>query len=55
MTQGHGERLSRKQEQAVAALLEHATIRAAAAAVPVHERTLRQWMRAPAFAAALKR
>src|SRR5581483_11271263 len=55
MTQGHGERLSRKQEQAVAALLEHATIRAAAAAVPVHERTLRQWMRAPAFAAAYRR
>jgi hypothetical protein len=49
---GHGEKLSRKQEQAIVALLQHATIRAAAAAVPVNERTLRAWMRDPAFAAA---
>jgi hypothetical protein len=49
MAKGHGEKLTRKQEQAVAALLQHATIRAAAAAVPVNERTLREWMRTPAF------
>ena len=52
MANGHGEKLSRKQEQAIVALLQHATIRAAAAAVPVNERTLRAWMRDPAFAAA---
>lgn len=52
MAKGHGERLSRKQEQSVAALLQYATIRDAAAAIPVNERTLRQWMRDPSFDAA---
>jgi hypothetical protein len=54
VAKGHGEKLTRKQEQAVAALLEQPTIRAAAAAVPVNERTLRAWMRDPAFAAAYR-
>jgi len=39
---GHGEKLSRKAEQAIAALLEHATIKAAAKACHVAERTLRR-------------
>ena len=41
---GHGEKLSRKAEQAIAALLEHATIKAAAKACDVAERTLRRWL-----------
>jgi hypothetical protein len=49
---GHGERLSRKREEAVAALLTHRTLAAAAEAVGVHERTLREWLRDPAFDAA---
>src|SRR5688572_27719597 len=40
---GHGERLSRKQEQAVVALLEQPTLGQAAAAVGVNEKTLRSW------------
>jgi len=54
MAKGHGERLSRKKEQAICALLQHTTIRAAAAAVPVNERTLRQWMRDRSFDAAYR-
>jgi len=46
---GHGERLSRKQEQAVLALLEHATLKQAAAAIKVNEKTLRGWLKIPAF------
>jgi hypothetical protein len=55
MATGHGEKLARKQEQAVASLLQHATVRAAAAAVPINERTLREWMRHADFAAAYHR
>jgi hypothetical protein len=44
--------LSRKREEAVAALLAHRTL-AAAEAVGIHERTLREWLRDPAFDAAL--
>lgn len=46
---GHGEKLSRKQEAAVAALLSEPTIGAAAVRVMVSERTLRTWMSLPAF------
>jgi hypothetical protein len=51
MAKGHGQRLSRKQEQAVAALFDHATIAQAAATVGVSERTLRRWMQEPDFEA----
>jgi hypothetical protein len=52
MANGHGEKLSRKQEQAIAALLTAATVEAAATAAGVGERTLRNWMRQPAFSRA---
>jgi hypothetical protein len=51
MMKGHGEKLSRKQEQAIVALLEQATLEQAAAAVGVHEKTLRLWLKLPAFQA----
>jgi hypothetical protein len=54
MAKGHGERLSRKQEQAVVALLEHATLAHAAAAVGVNEKTLRSWQKDPGFQAAYR-
>jgi hypothetical protein len=50
----HGDRLSKKQEQAIAALLAHPTIDAAAQAVGVNEKTLRGWLRLPAFEAAYR-
>ena len=46
---GHGEKLARKQELAVAALLSSPTIGAAAEKVGVAERTLRNWMELPDF------
>jgi hypothetical protein len=49
---GHGERLSRLTEAAVAALLTHPTIREAAAAANIDERTLRNWLKDPDFVAA---
>src|SRR4051794_3814003 len=51
---GHGERLTRKQELALAALLAHDTLAAAAAAAGVNEKTLRAWQRLPAFEAAYR-
>jgi len=54
MARGHGEKLNRKQEAAIAALLQRTTIRAAAAAVPVNEKTLRDWLKLPHFAAAFR-
>lgn len=47
---GHGEKRGRKAEQALAALLLHANLAAAAAACGVNERTLRRWLRQPRFA-----
>jgi hypothetical protein len=49
MGRGHGDKLSRKQEEAVAALLQHPTLRRAAAAAGVDEKTLRKWLKLPAF------
>lgn len=46
---GHGEKLTRKQEQAVAALLEHTSLARAGAAVGVSEKTLRRWLKEPRF------
>ena len=42
---------ARKREQAIAALLEHSTITAAATAVGISEKTLRRWLAEPAFQA----
>jgi hypothetical protein len=49
---GHGEKLTRKQEQAVAALLGKATLAEAAAEAGVSERALRGWMKDPGFSRA---
>jgi hypothetical protein len=51
---GHGEKLSRKHEAAIAALLSEPTVGKAAAKVGVNERTLRRWQLDPAFAAAYR-
>ena len=48
-TSGHGERLTKKQDQAIAALLLHPTMSAAASAVGVNVTTLTRWMRVPTF------
>jgi hypothetical protein len=54
MSKGHGERLSRKHEQAIVALLGQPTVEKAAQAVGVNEKTLRNWMKLPAFLAAYR-
>lgn len=46
---GHGEKLSRHQEQAIAALLTQPSIATAAATAGVAERTLKTWLALPAF------
>jgi len=51
---GHGEKRSRKQDQAIAALLECQTIRQAAERVGVGESTLRGWMKRPEFTEAYR-
>ena len=52
--QGHGEKLTRKQEQAISALLAEATLASAAERVSVNESTLRRWLSLPEFAAAYR-
>lgn len=52
MPKGHGERMSRKQSLAIAALLDEPTILAAAARIRIHERTLRAWLADADFLAA---
>jgi hypothetical protein len=51
---GHGDKLSRKWEAAIAALLAEPTVEAAAATAGVSSRTLRGWLAQPAFAAAYR-
>jgi len=51
---GHGEKLTRKQEQAIAALLTRRTIEEAAEAVGVSASTLRRWLKNPKFAASYR-
>jgi len=52
---GHGDKLSRKQEQGISALLLQPTLADAATAIGVDERTLRRWLREhPAFQAAYR-
>jgi hypothetical protein len=46
---GHGEKITRKQEQAIAALLTHNTIVEAADSIEIGESTLRRWMKTPEF------
>lgn len=51
---GHGEKLSRKREAAITALLTCATIGKAAEVAGVSERTLRSWLQQPEFRAAYR-
>jgi len=51
---GHGEKLSRKQDQAIGALLTEQTIESAAERVGVAEATLRRWLKLPEFLAAYR-
>ena len=46
---GHGEKLGRKQEDAIAALLTHRNIEEAARAAGVGTRTLIRWLKLPDF------
>lgn len=48
---GHGEKLTRKQEQAIVALLSHSTMGDAARSVGVSESTLGRWLQRPDFQA----
>jgi hypothetical protein len=49
---GHGEKLSRKREKAIAALLTEPTIAQAAKAAGIGEKTLRRWLKSPEFSLA---
>jgi hypothetical protein len=51
---GHGEKLTRKQEQAIAALLSEATVSSAAEKAGVGEVTLYRWLKLPDFMAAYR-
>ena len=52
---GHGQKLIRKQEALIAALLTEPTHAAAAATAGVSEATLHRWLRLPEFQAAYRR
>lgn len=54
MKKGHGNNLSRKQELAIAALLNCKTVKAAAVKAGITDRTLRTWLTRPAFLAAYR-
>ena len=51
---GHGEKLGRKQEDAIAALLSQRSIEDAARACGVGTRTLIRWLKLPEFSAAYR-
>ena len=52
---GHGEKRTRKQEAAIAALLTEPTVEAGAAKAGVSYRTLKSWLALPDFQAAYRR
>jgi hypothetical protein len=51
---GHGSKLDRKQEEAIAALLTHRNIEEAAGAAGIGARTLLRWLKIPEFQAAYR-
>jgi hypothetical protein len=52
---GHGTKLARKQEEAIAALLSHRNIEEAAQATRIGTRTMLRWMKVPEFMAAYRK
>ena len=50
---GHGAKFGQKMEQAIAALLSHGSVEAAARAVGISPNTLLRWMKEPEFKTAL--
>jgi hypothetical protein len=54
MNHGHGDKRSRKQEQAISALLSEATVQAAAAKSGASLSTLKRWLKAPEFRTAYR-
>jgi hypothetical protein len=51
---GHGEKMTRKQEQAIAALLSEATVTQAAIKAGVSHATLRRWLKESGFVSAYR-
>ena len=51
---GHGSKLGRKREEAIAALLTHRNIEEAAGAAGIGARTLLRWLKIPEFQAAYR-
>jgi hypothetical protein len=51
---GHGTKFGRKQEEAIAALLNHRNIEDAAKAVGIAPKTLLRWLKVPEFDAAYR-
>ncbi len=54
VSRGHGDKLNRKQEQAIAALLSASSIKAAADVCGMAEVTLWRWLQLPDFQAAYR-
>jgi hypothetical protein len=51
---GHGAKFGHKKEQAIAALLSHRSVEAAADAIGINANTLLRWTKEPEFAAAYR-
>jgi len=51
---GHGAKFGHKKEQAIAALLTHRNVEAAARAIGISANTLLRWMKEPEFEAAYR-
>jgi hypothetical protein len=51
---GHGQKLNRKQEAAIASLLTETSVGAAARKTGIGEATLQRWLKSPAFACAYR-
>ena len=49
MNAGHGEKMTRKKEQAIAALLSEGSVQAAAVKAAVSHSTLKRWLKEPGF------
>jgi hypothetical protein len=52
MQVGHGQKFGRKKQQAIAALIELGTVKAAGETIDVSDSTLWRWMREPSFKSA---